>query len=378
MPIYQRYIITSLVTSFLGILFTITGLVWLSQIIKLLFLIDRGVGFLGFLYLSLLILPSLLFAILPFATIVSVILTYNRLSYERELIILSNSGLNNWKIIKPGAWLAVIITIFAYLTSFYLLPTSMRLLKAGLKHFRSHYVVSLVQENTFTHISKNVVLYVGEKESGNSLKNLIIFDEKDPNRKAVIFARSGSLNSSSDSNPSLDLQNGMRQELDAGGRLTKLSYDSLSVSLSTNPDCNETEVNGKCIHIINPLNRDLNELYIDELFFLKPDTKDKTAKMIAEANQRIIWPLYNISLPLLALSIFMTKPYSRRGNSRIIYNVAIASGAFVATHFICYNGASKNILLNILSYMNLGLCFILSYYLLNHSTNTKKGKNKWA
>ncbi len=374
MFIYQRYIIKNVLTSFLGVLFTITSLVWLSQIIKLVFLIDRGAGFLGFLYLSLLILPSLLFAILPFATILATVLTYNRLSYERELIVLSNSGLNNWSVIKPGATLAVIITIFTYIISFYLLPTSTRLLKSGLKHFRSHYVVSLVQENTFTNISKNVVLYVDSKEPGNILKGLIIFDEKDPNRKAVIFARYGNLNSSANTNPSLNLKNGMRQETDLDGKLTKMYYDTLSISLSNQSDCDENEIHGKCNQIINPLSRDLNELYINELFLLKPETQDKKFKMLAEGHQRIIWPLYNIALTVLSLSIFMSKPYSRRGNSGIIYQVALVVAAFIAMHFICYNAASKNVVLNILSYMNLGLCFILSYYLLNHSTKTKREK----
>lgn len=374
MFIYQRYIIKNVITSFLGVLFTITGLVWLSQIIKLVFLIDRGVGFLGFLYLSLLILPSLLFAILPFATVVATITSYNRLSYERELIVLSNSGLNNWSVIKPGAIVAIIITIFTYFISFYLLPTSTRLLKAGLKHFRSHYVVSLVQENTFTNISKNVVLYVDSKEAGNILKGLIIFDEKDPNRKTVIFARHGTLNSSSNTTPSLELQNGMRQEIDREGKLTKMYYDSLSISLSNHSDCNENTPNSKCELIINPLSRDLNELYIDELFFLKPDMQDKALKMIAEGTQRIVWPLYSAALTILALSIFINKPYSRRGNSWVIYQVALAVTGFIAIHFICYNAASKNILINILSYMNLGLCFILSYYLLNHSNKIKREK----
>ena len=372
MFIFKRYIISNVLTSFLGVIFTITGLVWLSQIMKLVFLIDRGVGFLGFLYLSILILPSLLFAILPFAITIAVIASYNRLSYERELIILSNSGIDAWNIIKPGLLVAGAVTIFSYFISFYLLPSSTRLLKSNLKHFRSNYVVSLVQEKTFTNISKDIILYVDDKAPGNILKGLIIFDDKDPNRKSVIFAQSGNIDSSGE-HPTLNLKTGMKQEIDRDGKLIKLHYDTLSVSLHTEDSCDDTN-SDKCNKIIDPLKRDLSELYINELFTLAPPEETQKLKLIAEANQRVIWPLYALALSFLALSIFMSKPYSRRGNADIIYKIALAGIFFIVLHFICYNAASKNIMMNIFCYMNVGLCFLFSYYILNQTLNIKRAK----
>lgn len=370
MFIYKRYIISNVLNSFLEVVFTITGLVWLSQVMKLVFLIDRGIGFVGFIYLSVLILPSLLFAILPFSIMIAVVMSYNRLSYERELIILSNSGINSWNVIKPGLTVALIATIFSYLISFYLLPTSTRLLKANLKHFRSNYVVSLVQEKTFTNISKDIILYIDEKAPGNILKGLIIFDNKDQNRKSIIFAESGNIDSTQE-HPALNLKNGMRQEIDKDGKMTRMHYDALSVSLNDESNCNDKN-SDKCKQIIDPLKRDLNELYINELINLSPPQETQKLKFIAEANQRIIWPLYSIALTLLSLSIFMSKPYSRRGNSDIIYKIALAALCFIILHFICYNGASKNIMINILCYMNVGLCFIFSYYILNQTLNIKR------
>ncbi|MCC8484007.1 MAG: LptF/LptG family permease, partial [Rickettsia endosymbiont of Labidopullus appendiculatus] len=88
MLIYKRYIIRNIVPSLVLIIFSVTSLVWITQILKMLYLIDKGIKAQDFLNLIILIIPSLLFILLPFATIVAVIYTYNALSERRQIIIL--------------------------------------------------------------------------------------------------------------------------------------------------------------------------------------------------------------------------------------------------------------------------------------------------
>ena len=60
-----QYIIKNILLPFVIITFSITILVWITQVLKLLYLIDKGVDPIHFLRTIVLILPSLLFVLLP-------------------------------------------------------------------------------------------------------------------------------------------------------------------------------------------------------------------------------------------------------------------------------------------------------------------------
>lgn len=373
MPIYQKYIISNIVSIFFILLFVITGLVWLSQIIKLISLMEQGVSFLDFLNITLLLLPLLLFPILPFAVVLAVGIVYNKFSYEREIIILSNVGFSPWKVIKPAIIVSCFIAILGYVVSVYLLPISASKLKSKLRYIKDNYAANFIQEKTFTTVSKDVIIYVGEKISANKLKGIVIFDNSNAQKKTIIFAKSGIINLHQNY-ASLDLINGMRQELEQdSGHLSKMHFKSLSVALNNNPKCAIDSTDPKCLPVKR--NKDINEFFLMEL--LDPGnnfSEDRKIKLKAEFHQRMIWPLMIIVLPLLFLSVFMQKPYSRRGNSKIICKAAFISLALVILHFVFYNLASKNALMGIFCYINIGLFFAISYYLLAQDNNMLKNK----
>lgn len=371
MPIYQRYIISNIISIFLILLFVITGLVWLSQIIKIISLMEQGARFLDFLNITILLLPVLLFPILPFAVVLAVGAFYNKFSYEREIIILSNARLSPWKVIKPAIMVASFIAILGYAVSFYLLPISTAKLKSKLRYLKDNYASNFIQEKTFSTVSKDIIIYVSEKISPSKLKGIVIFDNSNKDKKVIIFSQSGTINLQQNY-ASLDLFNGMRQEVDQEtGHLSKMHFKSISVALDNNPKCDINSTDPKCLPVNR--NKDMNELFINELIY--PDqnfSKEKKIKLKAEFHQRIIWPLIIILLPVLFLSVFMQKPYSRRGNSKIISKACLFSLSLIILHFIFYNLASKYILAGIFCYINIGLFFGLSYYLLAKDENILK------
>ncbi|MBP7190413.1 MAG: LptF/LptG family permease [Rickettsiaceae bacterium] len=356
MNIYKRYIISNVASQFGAVLATITALVWLSQVMKMLSLLDKGIKFLDFIYITILLLPSLLFPILPFAITVGAIITYRRLTYDREIIVLSNSGINHWGLMKPALVVAAVATILSYSISLYLLPKSTMILKSKMSYMRENYASSLVLEKTFTNIAKGVVLYIDEKKSDGTYMNIVIFDDR--NNKSVIFANNGHVSFSSGS-PSLELNHGLRQEIDKRGHLNEMGFESLSISLANNK--NEENLIKQTDYYKN---KDLNEYYINELIFphesLSPSRK---MKMLAEAHQRILWPLYSITMTFLALSIFMQKPYSRRESNDIIWKTTAVLTGFVIIHFVFFNIASKEPIFAIFCYINIVLSVILGYLL---------------
>ena len=76
-----------------GALANLTAIVWLTQILRFLdFMLSRGLSLLDFLYLTGLMLPSLLLMLLPISLAIAVIYTYNKLTVESELIVLNAVG----------------------------------------------------------------------------------------------------------------------------------------------------------------------------------------------------------------------------------------------------------------------------------------------
>lgn len=92
MLLYRKYFIKNILPLLIVITFSMTSLVWITQVLKLLYLFDKGIKVMDFLSLIILVLPTLLFILLPIITVITIIYIYNNLKIERQLIILQTSG----------------------------------------------------------------------------------------------------------------------------------------------------------------------------------------------------------------------------------------------------------------------------------------------
>ncbi len=370
-PIYQKHIAYCIAKPTFGIILIMTGLVWLSQTIKLIYLFDKGIAFYDFCYLVILVLPSLFFAILPFGVVVGTLIGYNELSHDRELVVLSNSGLTPYDLIKPALALALGITLVGYFISLYLLPLSYSKLKTTLNDFRDNYVSNLIQPRVFTPISKNVTLYVSGKDTNGVLQGVILFERQHGDEMSVLFAKTGRIYIK-DHEPYYELRDGTRQLVDKNGRISQMSFDNLLVALKTPQSCSDAEKDqvGKCQRIVNYGAKNLQEYFLSELFDPEYDLGEiKKVKLRAEGHQRIVWPLYSLVVTCLTLAIFMQNPYSRRGNTVVLVKAAVAAVIVIVIHFGLQNAASKIEIINLALYANVVLCLGISYYLLNYREN---------
>jgi lipopolysaccharide export system permease protein len=220
---YKYYIIKSIIPAFLVIVLSITTLVWITQILKLLYLIDKGVKIGHFFNLIILVVPYLLFTLLPFATIISIIYVYSYLSEGRQLIILQNLGLRNIQLANPALLFAFFITLFSYYISSILLPESYKKLKEDLYFMRNNYATNIVSEKTFTQVSKGITLYFDEKMQDGRLKGLVLFDNRRTSAPKILFADTGVF-TINESHPILRLLHGLRQEYDANNNIIFMSY----------------------------------------------------------------------------------------------------------------------------------------------------------
>lgn len=234
------------------------------------------------------------------------------------------------------------------------MPLSHINLKSRLSFIKNNYISGMIEEKTFNKITKDITVYIDKKSAGNIMNGVILFDNRNADNPSVVFANSGMLDIY-ENDLVFELSRGSRQEYDINGNLTQLTFDLLMIKLQNDNPL----ISKRTTH-----NKEANEYYIDELLAPPADINSmKRIKLIAEAHQRIIWPLYNFVLPFLALAVFLKYPYSKKTTFMPILFAALSVLIATSIHFILQNFASKNLAFISACHLNICLNLLIGLYL---------------
>lgn len=348
MIIYIRHIIRSICVPFFVTSFVIISITWITQLLKLLNLLDKGIGLVDFVQLSVLLIPSLLHLTLPIITTISIAYAYNKLKNDRQIIILSSNGISNIRLINPAMIFCVVIAIFGYINSAYFMPKTYNKLKEDMYQIKNNYVSKIIAPKTFTQISKKTTIYIREQNLDGSIEGVVIFDNRIPSEKSIIFAKKGVIRIQSNK-PIIYLTDGLRQAYDSANNIVKLNFEHLVFDISQTG--NQNLESRKQINNVGA--------YIQDLLFPSNDLeKYKINRAIVDGHNRILWPLYNIVFPLILLSILLQTPYSRVAQYKesllILFFLIVAASMHFSLEKMSYN----NLNIIILSYAN-AIIFII-------------------
>lgn len=353
---YIRYIIKHLAGPALLITLSLTGIVWLAQSLRFLDLIvNRGLSVGLFLYLTTLLMPSLLSVVLPVAMFCAVIYSYNRLQNDSELVVMGSAGLSRFQLALPAVMLALMLSLAGYAISLYFLPKSYREFKDLQFFIRNNYASVLLQEGVFNSPTGGMTVYIRKREPDGMLRGILVHDNSDPEHPITMMARQGYLVQSA-SGPRFILEQGNRQEVNhENGQLSLLHFDRYTVNISI---YTETE---------NFRWREPQERYLNELFNPVDTPPDLRHKLAAEGHQRLTWPLYSVVLTLVALSALLSGQFNRRGHWKRIVAGTAGAVAVVAMALGISNMAAQNPPFVILMYSNIVMVASLCVWLLTHS-----------
>jgi lipopolysaccharide export system permease protein len=314
---YVRYVASRILGPFVLISLSITCIIWLTQSLRFIdLIINRGLNVTSFLYLSVLLIPSLLAVVIPVALVVSIVHAYNKLSVESELVALKSAGLSKLEIIKPALMIAVLATCISYSITLYVQPTSYREFKDMQAFIRDNYASLLLQEGVFNTPIKGLTVYIRESGDNGMMKGLLVHDNRDLTKPITMMAEEGQLIRAT-GGPRFILINGNRQEVDRkNGQLSLLYFERYALDLSS--FAGTTQVRW----------REPDERYLDELFWPRDDTASQfLPKLRAEGHNRLTWPLYNMLMALAALLPFTLGEFNRRGlNRRILVSTGLVVG----------------------------------------------------
>ena len=323
------YILRRSTVAFLFVTLSLVCAIWLMQSLRLIDLIvNRGLPFSMFLYMSMLMLPTFLALILPVSLFTAVLFAYNRLTMDSELLVMRAAGISQTGLSKSAFLLAGIVTVIIYSLTLYLLPLSFREFKDRQVTIRNDFSTVLLQEGVFTELAAGITVFVRERGAEGELLGVLVHDGRNPEKPVTMMAENGAL-VRTDEGPQVIMVNGNRQEVSKdSGALSLLYFDRYVLDVHS---VDKT---------LDKRWREPRERFLDELFF--PDMTDgnnqfNAAKLRAEGHQRLTLPIYALTFTVIALAALLSGDYARRGlgkriTTAILLIVAIQGAALGFTN----------------------------------------------
>ncbi len=294
MDIIGRYIFRQTATALAMILITLTLIVWMATALREIALVtNQGQSIFVFLTLTSLAMPNLISVVAPVALQIYSLHTHNRLSGDSELIVLSASGSNIWRVVRPYLILAFIVCVALFAVNAWVLPQSARTLRDYALKIRTDLISQVLQPGKFTRPEKGLMLHIAAKSQNGELLGLVIHDERDESEVMTYLAERAVIQKQSDTQAYLIMYTGHIQRQDRNSKdVSIITFESYIFDISQfGPKEGKRDFKPR-------------ERFIGELMF--PDPKDEffqrnAGKMRAELHDRLAAPLYPFLFVLIAV-----------------------------------------------------------------------------
>ncbi|MEM9168922.1 MAG: LPS export ABC transporter permease LptF [Pseudomonadota bacterium] len=318
----DRYILRQCLAPLAFAVTVVTLVVWLTQSLQRLdVLVEDGSSFASFASISILIIPSLLSVIIPFALFAAALFALHRMHADSEIAVMFAAGVSPWRLAAPLLAVTAVAAAATLWVNVDLMPRSYRALKQIVADVRADFATAVVRSGEFTTIVDGFTIYVDEVRPGGRFLGVLINDYRNRDRVETYMAQKGLLRDTDDG-PVLFLANGNAQLTNEQGEIDVVPFDETAVNV---------DEYGRGA---GPLQLELTERYLSELF--NPDLdnawdRENVGKLAAEGHNRLASPLYAFAYVLLAIQALVSGAYSRRGYAaRIAVACAVAGGLRIA------------------------------------------------
>ena len=334
----QLYILRQIAVATLFIAVTLTAIVWLTQSTRFFKLIlNRGLSLDIFLEMTALLVPSFLLVTLPIALFLATVFVLTRMLNDRELVVMRSAGLSDLFLATPVIALGLACVLVCYFISLYLLPASFRQFRDLQNDVRNNFSVRLIQEGAFTNFGNKMTIYVRERV-GNEVRGILVQDNRDKAKTVTMMAERGTV-TFSEAGPQVLMGRGNRQERDRKtGRIATLYFERYSFDFALGEPPRHVYVKP-------------NERFLGDLLW-PGDSPGNRPRLTAEGHNRLIAPLYALTLPVLALVIMLAGQFNKRGQAVRIAFVLTAAGLCEGVAIGLSNAAARQNALIPLAYAN--------------------------
>lgn len=337
------YILRQLIGPTALFAFLMTCVIWLTQSLRLLDLvINRGQSALTFLYLTVLILPSLLVIILPLAFFFGTLYALSRLNSDSELVVMGAAGFGLGQLAVPVLAAATIVMALTYACGLYLMPAGQRGLNDKVVDIRADIGAALLNAGEFNTPAKGLTVFIRELDSDGVFHGVLVHDNRNAQRPVTYLAERGVLAQTSAGARLIMFDGTVEQSGKGGAELSVLKFKSYVFDLDQFAGPRAATL------------RATSERYLGELLW-PPNTREITPRIrltyLAEAHNRLSQPLYCVCFAFIALAA-ITRGRRARGAYALRMSVAWLSGAVLRIAGYGVSGlASRYPILNVLFYV---------------------------
>lgn len=303
-PKLTRYVMGELLRPFVFFVVVFTGVIWLSQALRVLeTVINSGGGTGVLLEFSLLLLPQVLSIVLPVSAFGAALYAVNKLFVDSELVAMAAAGLSPRALARPVALFGATILVVMAVVTLLLAPLASRQIRDQIAMIRADVASGLLFEGQFLNPSRGLTIYVRQSDGTGSMRGVFVHDRRDPRAEITYTARQALLNRD-ETGAQLVMFDGAAQRFNVADRsLSLLRFDSLVYDLA--PFMAQAP---------ERLRRP-SERFFHELAF--PDEALRSAmplgRLLAEGHDQASAPLYALALPLVALAGIVGGGFTRHG-----------------------------------------------------------------
>jgi lipopolysaccharide export system permease protein len=324
MRILSKYVFRQAVSSFLLILCSLTGVVWIALALRQFNVVtSQGQDTWMLIKMTSLAVPNLMAIIAPFSLLIGALQTLNRLNTDSELIVLSAAGSTVWTVARPLLLLAVLVSIFLALVAHLAQPWSMRTLRDYLVQVRSDLLTQVIQPGRFSSPEQDLMFHIRDRSADGQLLGLVMHDTRDKQQSQTYLAEHGDI-VKQDETAYLVMSTGhIIRRSDADGPPQIIAFDKYVVDL----DRFEPQDSGS--GELKP-----RERYWSELVHPAADStlyKNNSGQFRAEIHERLVSPLYPLAFAFLIVA-FVGQARSTRSSrmQSLVLTFLIGAGCRMA------------------------------------------------
>lgn len=305
------------------------SIIWLMQSLRFMdLIINKGLDAGTFLWITALIVPSLLIVVFPLSLFAGACYSFKRLSDDNELSPLFNTGLSRKRILLPSFSVAMFCVAICYSLTLYFMPAGMSTFKEIQNDLRHSAGNLLLEEATFNPMGDGLMVYVKKRTGTSNLHSLLVHDTRDPKRPVTWMAKDGKITIDAQGFPRLTLIEGIRQEV-SDELLNVLEFKEHTIDITKQISIKETRVKGH------------EERFLGELLRTEGLGERQMMQYKAEFQKRLLWPLAPLPLLFIASVCLIHLRKSRTGSFKSNAIACALATGYYALLMLCHNYASK-------------------------------------
>ena len=297
LPQLSRYVLGQLLGPVALLTVLMTSVIWLIQFPRLLDLVlNRGQSAPTFLYLTILLLPTLVAIILPIAFFFGTLFTLSRLNGDSELVVMASAGFSQRQLAMPVFIAAAIVMAITWACALWLAPLGQRALAAKEVDISADIGAALLNAGEFDTPAKGLTVFIHQIGSNGQISGILVHDSRDTARPITYIAQRGILAQTPAGNRLIMYDGTVEYSVAGGAKLSVLTFNNYSYDLD--------QFAGPARFTV----RHTQERYLGELF--NPPEKEGVTPQtrigwLAEAHSRLSQPLYCLAFAMIALATIL-------------------------------------------------------------------------